>query len=110
MTASQTLATLAADPARIADVQPDQVPELVGACAAIQAALLLRLHTPAAAPPQAAAGPDQLLDVAEVADRLGVSKRWVYRRADKLPFTRRLTSGALRFSERGLERYQAGKR
>lgn len=45
---------------------------------------------------------DQLLDVETVAERLDVSERYVYDHADDWPFTRRLSSRKLRFSERGL--------
>lgn len=47
--------------------------------------------------------PDRLLDVDEVASRLGVSRRWVY--GHRLPFVVRLPGRTLRYSERGLERY-----
>jgi excisionase family DNA binding protein len=73
-----------------------------------------RLPTPTDSPPDHAPpggkAPDTLLTVGEVAERLGVSNRWVYRNADRLPFTRRLTSGTLRFSERGLERWKETRR
>jgi excisionase family DNA binding protein len=49
-------------------------------------------------------GPDQLLSADEVAARLGVSKRWVYCNAGKLPMVR-LPGRSLRFSARGLEKY-----
>lgn len=51
------------------------------------------------------ATPDKLLKVHEAAERLGVDRRWIYRHADKLPFTRKLTSGTLRFSDAGIDRY-----
>lgn len=54
--------------------------------------------------------PDRLLKVQEAADRLGVDRRWMYRKADSLPFTRRLTTGTLRFSERGLERWKESRK
>ena len=54
-------------------------------------------------------GPDRLLTAAQAAQRLGVAKRWIYRKADELPFTRRLTEGTLRFSERGLERWKESR-
>ena len=54
-------------------------------------------------------GPDRLLTAAQTAQRLGVAKRWIYRKADELPFTRRLTEGTLRFSERGLERWKESR-
>ena len=108
MNPAPTLATLAADPDRIADVAPDQVPELIGACAALQAALHLRLQAGAvqATPAPATTGADTLLTAQQAAERLGVSRRWMYRHADSLPFTRKLSGGTLRFSSKGLERWQ----
>lgn len=49
--------------------------------------------------------PDRLLTVTQAAERLGVDRRWLYRRADKLPFTKRLGPGTLRFSEKGLAKW-----
>ncbi len=60
--------------------------------------------TPAAS--QAAAdngdAPDRLLNAADVAERMDVSKRYVYANAPAWPFTRRL-GRAVRFSAAGLE-------
>ena len=50
---------------------------------------------------------DQLLTVDEAAKILGVDRTWLYRHADTLPFTRRLTAGTLRFSSAGLQRWVA---
>lgn len=50
---------------------------------------------------------DCLLTAREVAARLGTSVRYVYEHADRFPFTRRLGSRTVRFSERGLERWLA---
>jgi len=47
--------------------------------------------------------PDRLLTALEVADVLGTDVRYVYRHADSWDFTRRLSSGTLRFSEKGLQ-------
>lgn len=49
--------------------------------------------------------PDQLLDVNDASAVLGVTPRWLYDHADKLPFTRKLAPRTLRFSERGLYRW-----
>jgi predicted DNA-binding transcriptional regulator AlpA len=49
--------------------------------------------------------PDRLLTVAEAAAILGVAPRWLYRHASRLPFARRLSPKALRFSEAALARY-----
>jgi predicted DNA-binding transcriptional regulator AlpA len=109
------LLTLLADPQRLADVPLELVPALIGEAAALQARLWARLQTPepSAAPAGAgngSAAPDRLLKANDAAALLGVDRRWMYRHADSLPFTRRLTGGTLRFSLRGLERWQATRR
>ena len=52
---------------------------------------------------------DRLLTPARAAERLGVAKRWIYRKADELPFTRRLAEGTLPFNERGRERWKESR-
>jgi predicted DNA-binding transcriptional regulator AlpA len=42
---------------------------------------------------------DHLLTAEEVAKALGVTRRWVQRRARRLPFARRLSEHAVRYSE-----------
>jgi excisionase family DNA binding protein len=103
---SATLATLAADPARVDAIDRVELPALAGEAAALHARILARLVQ---APTVAIAPRDpqgRLLDVGEAAERLGTSRRWIYRHQDQLP-TRKLPGGALRFSERELERWQA---
>ena len=112
---STDLATLAADPCRLADVAPEALPALLGELEALRAALWVRVaaHTAAPAPIQrgnGTPGEERLLTAAQVAVRLGVSRRWVYRKAATLPFTRCLGPGTLRFSERGLERWEEARR
>jgi predicted DNA-binding transcriptional regulator AlpA len=109
------LATLAAAPSRVADVAPEALPALLGELEALRAVMWARLQAPTAAPRTTSArregnGEDQLLTADQVAVRLGVDRRWVYRRADALPFTRRLSRGTLRFSARGLERWKESRR
>jgi predicted DNA-binding transcriptional regulator AlpA len=53
---------------------------------------------------------DRLLTPTEAAAVLNVTPRWLYRHAKRLPFTRRLSRKALRFSEAGLSRWQATRR
>jgi predicted DNA-binding transcriptional regulator AlpA len=53
---------------------------------------------------------DRLLDAREVAQRIGCSVRYVYEHADTFPFTRRLSSRVVRFSQLGLERWLARPR
>jgi predicted DNA-binding transcriptional regulator AlpA len=63
------------------------------------------------APEQPASSPatDRLIGPGDVAARLGVSRRAVYRRASGWPFTRRV-GRSLRFSAAGLERWLARAR
>jgi len=56
---------------------------------------------------EATGEPDRLLTVDQAAAVLGVTPRWLYRRATTLPFARRLSRGVLRFEEAGLRRYMA---
>jgi predicted DNA-binding transcriptional regulator AlpA len=48
---------------------------------------------------------DTLLTPAQAAQRLSLSMRQLYRRAETFPFVRRLGAKTLRFSSRGLEAY-----
>jgi len=52
---------------------------------------------------------DRLLTAEQVATILGVTKRWVERRARRLPFARRLSAHAVRYSEAGLRRWMANR-
>lgn len=52
---------------------------------------------------------DTLIPIDEAAARLGVSKDWMYRRADGLPFTVRLGRN-LRFSSKGIQTYVRQRR
>jgi hypothetical protein len=73
----------------------------------IEAALALRQ---AATPAVSASGSSEpLLDVEQAAKRLGVSKTWLYRHANALPFTVRL-DGALRFDPHRLAAFLADRR
>ncbi len=48
---------------------------------------------------------DRMLRAGEVAARLNIARRTVYANAAGWPFTRRYPTGAIRFSERGLDRW-----
>jgi excisionase family DNA binding protein len=53
---------------------------------------------------------DCLLTVEQVAETLNVSPDWVYDNARRLPFTRKLGPKMLRFSRKGLQKYQEAMR
>lgn len=115
MKSLNTLATLASDPERIGDVPASDLPRLIGEAEALRAALWCRMQTATVPTPVQSSGngagdPDRLLTAEEAAERLGVDKRWIYRRKDSLPFTRKLSQGTLRFSLRGLERWKESRR
>ena len=103
------LPVLLADPDRLADLPPEQATAALVELAALQTALAARLHS--SLPRSTSSGErqpeDRLLTPAQAAECLGVKLRWVYRRADKLPFARRLSRKTLRFSEAGLRQYMA---
>jgi excisionase family DNA binding protein len=111
-----TLAVLAADPTRVEHVPADALPALIGEAEALRARLWARLQAASCAPavavtaPTVNGGSDRLISAEEVAERLGVDRRWVYRHTGSLPFARRLSGGTLRFSERGLERWKDSRK
>ena len=53
---------------------------------------------------------ERLLGPPEAAALLGVTVTWLYRHAGQLPFTRRLSRKALRFSVAGLRRWLAARK
>jgi predicted DNA-binding transcriptional regulator AlpA len=105
------LLALLETPERASEVPLEQIPALVAkvaseqaALSAIQGVLTARLLvTPAAR--DSGADTDRLLTAAEVAHLLGVTKRWVQRRARRLPFARQISVRSVRYSEAGLKRW-----
>ena len=53
---------------------------------------------------------ERLLDAEEASKLLSVSEDWLYRRASRLPFTRKLGPKMLRFSSQGIQKYIAARR
>lgn len=93
------------------ELSAQDVVALMARCSVAQGALLGRLVAlQGSVAGDGGSGDDRLLAPEEVASRLGVTVTWLYRHAARLPFTRRLSRKALRFSERGLDRWQAQKR
>jgi hypothetical protein len=106
------VAELLRDPTRVETVAPEAIPGLLGVLRMVEVRLLAKLTkeslkvVPSHPPPQE----DRLLTVEEAARLLGVTPRWLYRNAGRLPYARRLSRKALRFSEMGLRRHLATKR
>ena len=101
------LAALVADPSLLESVEQEQLIELLARVDSLRACIWVRLIAPALQPAaeSASVDNDRLLTVPELAVRLAVDPAWIYRHKDKLPFTRRLSSGTLRFCERGLRKW-----
>lgn len=103
MTDRSDLATLL-PPIEVVDALPaDALPAIAMQLAALQGAVAARL----AAGVRRDDGPDRLLTVKQAAPVLGMSEDWLYRNADRLPFTRRTGRRTVRFSERALRRFVA---
>ena len=89
------LTTLLSDPTRADSLPQEEVPELLGQVERLRAVLWTKLTRPeskgnsSSAKIERASG-DKLLTVKEAAKLLGVNDRWMYRKADSQPFTRRL--------------------
>jgi predicted DNA-binding transcriptional regulator AlpA len=98
-----TLDDLTLDPSLAKFLSPEEAVEMLSQLGVVQGILLIQALSGRENEKQDAK--DRLLNVKEVADRLDYSPDWVYRNANKLPFTRRLSSNQLRFSEKGLEKY-----
>jgi predicted DNA-binding transcriptional regulator AlpA len=111
-----SVGTLIANPTRASEIPANQIPAFVAqlaseqtALSALQGALTARLVAAAAEEAASAKTGDRLLTVDEVARTLGVTRRWVQRRARRLPFARKISDHAVRYSEAGLKRWMANR-
>ncbi len=101
--ANPTLDDIVLDPSRVKELSSDEALEELIRLSAIQSALMA----------QACCGKkeekevlgDRLLTVEEVAKTLSCDTDWVYRKAKSWPFSKKLSSKQLRFSQKGLEKY-----
>jgi excisionase family DNA binding protein len=83
------------------DLPAEELPDLIGQLESVKAAAWARLSSPAAAQSQSH---DELLSVEVAAERLGVSRDYLYRHAQDYPFTRR-QGRKLLFSAHGIEKH-----
>jgi predicted DNA-binding transcriptional regulator AlpA len=109
-----TLAEVARNPERITEVPQAALASLMAQAAALQVALAARLLAASVQPDERAGLPaldaERLLTPPEAAAMLGVTVPWLYRHAAQLPFARRLSRKALRFSEPGLRRWLVARK
>src|SRR6185312_6160196 len=78
---------------------PEQLPNLLGELEVIRTTAMMRL-TSSAQTPQA----DKLIGIDEAADRLGISKDYLYRHKGEYPFLKRM-GGKILFSSAGIEAF-----
>jgi hypothetical protein len=111
-----TLSLLKSHPEAAASLSAGVIPALVAELAAeqatlcaVQAALTARLIQSQISPVRDD-GEDRLLTADEVGALLGVPKRWVQRRARRLPFARFISEHSVRYSELGLKRWLEHRR
>jgi predicted DNA-binding transcriptional regulator AlpA len=97
------LAALADLHARAVNLSPD---EMVGELERIKTIALRLALTPPSGNGQ---GEDRLLTVDEAALKLAVTKDWLRRRSDDLPFVVKLSEGVVRYSAKGIEQYIAAR-
>ena len=96
---------IAGDPSKAELLSYQDIWDLMVRVNGLQSILLGRLACLSQSVSKSSLQGDQLLDVNETAKKLSVSKDWLYRNSNKLPFTRRLGPRKLRFSDRGIEKY-----
>ena len=104
---------LGLSPADVAEMPSEQIPGLLVALSAIQSAIAARLAVAPAPLPnrQREETSDRMLTVAQVAERLGRDKRYVYRRAHSKGWDFTARDGkSLMFSERGLAAWMERRR
>ena len=99
------LKELLENPLVLEQTRSEEIADLRGELARIDSLLLARLVSPNGnGQAEHPAQPDRRLSVEQAAEKLGMSKDWLYRHAHGLPFTIRIGRG-LGFSEAGIERY-----
>ena len=107
-----SLTALVADPAKTADVPVEVIPALLlqvtneqSRVNAIAGLLLARLLQEG----NRNGNEDRVLDVKQAAERLGTTEDWLKRHRDTLPFTVRVSSGQIRYSAQGIQRFIAAR-
>lgn len=113
-TRSLSLMEILTTPQQISDLPVEHIAPLLCQLSAIQNALTARLMQTHAHledwrsqtnDAEDTDPTDRLLTPEQAAAMLGVTVRWIYRHAHQLPFARRLSRKALRFSQAGLTRW-----
>lgn len=89
------------------EIPPEVLPAVVAQLAALQARAAARMAGVLGVEPVPAS--ETLLSVAEAAQRMNVSKDWIYRHARSLPFVHRV-GRSIRIGTRGMDKWLATRR
>jgi predicted DNA-binding transcriptional regulator AlpA len=106
VTPNLVLTELLANPARALELSPAEAAGLLARLEGLSAVVRVAAAAQGTAD-RVSEPPDRLLTAEELTQRLGLSRKQIYRRAHRWPFTRRPSKGTLRFSERALEKWMA---
>jgi predicted DNA-binding transcriptional regulator AlpA len=98
-----TIEDLIDDPGQVETLSYGETVDMLARLVALQPILIGRLASLGSEKKEIKS--DNLLNVAEASERLGMSPDWLYRHAKELPFTKRIGPRQLRFSEAGIEKY-----
>lgn len=99
---ARRLLALINNPKIVAEIDDNEVPNLILGIAGLLTALSSRTQRHQT---DSDDDPDTLLDVSAAAERLCVSRDWIYRHGKRLPFAVRIGRKHLRFSATGLDRW-----
>ena len=112
MDRAAVLHQLLQDPARVHALPRDEAIALLTQLATLQVALLRIACGPVEGPrhEMERLPAEEMLEAGEAAAMLGVSVRWLYRNAKRLPFTRPIAPKIVRFSRQGIQRWLATRK
>lgn len=103
---SNSLAQIVADPEKLDRLSDDDLVDALADLEGLRARVWVRLlgRSEIEGDEEAYVEPerDQMLNVEEASEIMGVTPRWLYDHSKDLPFTRKLAPRTLRFSECGL--------
>jgi len=85
-------------------LSPTEMPVLLGELEQVRVTALARLSAPTPAPSTS----DEMLDIRAASKRLGMSRDYLYRHHEDLPFARRIGRKVL-FSSAGIDKYLSRK-
>ncbi len=94
------------------EIPEESIAPMISRLASLQSILAMRLVSISISASRHASRPeedDEFLTASQAAKLLNVSEDWLYRRSLRLPFARKLSSKALRFSKAGLMRWRAAR-